>query len=127
MDSKSFLDSVYKKGKLFKFPKYIETSLEKNIASHYANGRGFLIKYNVPKDISGIYMEQLGKAEQAWGNEEEIMLARDLIGKFKSRRIIDGCETIEVDILKKQPIFKKIHEFWKEVEKSKYIDLVDFE
>ena len=51
-----------------------------------------------------------------YDNEEEIMLARNLLFEFKSHtKSNDGYDIIEIDIIKKAPLWKKIHEFWKEV------------
>ena len=127
MESKDFLDIVYKKGKIFTMPKYIETSLLEERGKDFAKDGKILFKLNVPKNTNGIYMERLGKAEQAFGNEEEIMLARNLSCKFKNRQVVDGQEIIEVDILKRKPILKKIHKFWQEVNKNEYIHMVDFD
>lgn len=114
LSPKDFIDKYYKKGRLFKIPIYPETSLDKSVAKSFAE-ENILFKINTPKGTNGIYMENLGLEKTgSYGNEEEILLARDLIYKFKSYVQENGQDIIELDIVKKKPFWKKIHEFWKE-------------
>lgn len=115
MSCKNFIKQFYKKGKLFKIPIYPKTSLERTIGEDFAKGR-ILFKINAPKGTPAIYMEKLGVPKTGnYANEEEILLARNLTYKFKSHIQKDGYDLIEVDIVSNKPFWKKIHEFWNEV------------
>lgn len=117
MQTKDFLSRFFKKGKKFRIPCYLETSLDKNVSMDFAlgninKGNAILYKYNVPKGTPGVYLERTGTAGALkYDDEQEIMLPRDLIGKFKSKKVVDGVTVIEIDIV---PPPKKgtIHEFW---------------
>ena len=61
-------------------------------------------------------MEKLGVPSSGWySNEEEILLPRNLVYKFKSHTKENDYELIELDVVKNKPFLRKIHEFWKEV------------
>lgn len=115
LESKEFIKKFYKKGRLFKIPIYPETTLDKEVGESFAKNR-ILFKINAPKGTSGIYMEKLGLAKSGYyGNEEEVLLPRDLVYKFKSYTQENGYDLIELDIVKSKPFWKKIHEFWNEI------------
>lgn len=112
ISSQEFINRFYKKGRLFKIPIYPETSLDKKIGESFANGN-IMFKINTPKGTPGIYMERLGLPKTgSYGNEEEVLLARNLIYKFKSHTQKEGYDLIELDIVPNKPFLKKIHEFW---------------
>lgn len=118
MDSKEFIKRFYKKGKIFRIPTYPETSLDKKIGEEYAKGR-ILFKINAGKNTPAIYMEDLNvPLTGGYGNEEEVMLARDMLYKFKNHIETPEFDIIELDIVKKAPFWKKVHEFWNEVPKK---------
>ena len=115
LESKEFIKKFYKKGRLFKIPIYPETTLDKEVGESFAKNR-ILFKINAPKGTSGIYMEKLGLAKSGYyGNEEEVLLPRDLVYKFKSHTQENGYDLIELDIVKSKPFWKKIHEFCAEL------------
>lgn len=115
ISSQEFIKKFYKKGRLFKIPIYPETSLDKEIGKSFAKNR-ILFKINVPKGTQGIYMENLGLPKTGYfGNEEEVLLPRDLVYKFKSHTQENGYDLIELDIVRSKPFWKKIHEFWAEL------------
>ncbi len=116
LSSKDFIQKFYKKGKVFEIPVYPEVSLDKTIGEKFASNR-ILFKYNCPEGLSGIYMENLGDLSSVAKdiNEQEVLLPRNLIAKFKSHTQKDGKDIIEIDILNKKTLFKKVHKFWKEV------------
>ncbi len=71
---------------------------------------------NTPKGTPGIYMEKLGLSKIGnYGNEEEVLIARNLTYKFKSHTQKEGYDLIELDIVHNKPFWKKIHEFWNEI------------
>lgn len=114
LKSNEFVKRFYKKGKLFKIPIYPETSLNKEVGKFFA-ANNILFKIHVPKGTQGIYMEKLAWAKSgAYANEEEILLPRNLVYKFKSHAQENGYELIEIDIVRSKPFWKKIHEFWTE-------------
>ena len=118
MDSKEFIKRFYKKGRIFRIPTYPETSLDRKIGEEYAKGR-ILFKFNAGEGTPSIYMEELNvPLSGGYGNEEEIMLARDLLYKFKNHIETPDFDIIEIDIVKKAPFWKKVHEFWNEVPKK---------
>lgn len=121
--SDEFIEKFYKKDRLFQIPIFPSTSLKKSIGEKFAqkytsddlNLKGLLYKINCPKDTNGIYMEKLklSPSHDELG-EEEILLPRNLIYQFKSLTEKNNYIEIELDIIKKKPVLKKIHEFWKE-------------
>ena len=133
MRAKDFLDRFYKKGRVFRMPCYLETSLDKEIGMHFAKmhndefTNAILYKFNVPKLTPGIFLERTGNSSTyIYDIEQEILLPRDLIGRFKSRQFVDGVEVVEIDILDRAPLFKKVHEFWKNSSAQKfYKDFVE--
>lgn len=78
--------------------------------------KGIIFKYNVQGGTNGIYMECLGDNKNWMNNsEEEILLGRNLIGKFKSHTSFNNYELIEVDIFPDANVGKNtVHKFWKE-------------
>lgn len=115
ISSQEFIKKFYKKGRLFKIPIYPETSLDMKIGESFANGN-IMFKINTPKGTPGIYMEKLGLSKIGnYGNEEEVLIARNLTYKFKSHTQKEGYDLIELDIVHNKPFWKKIHEFWNEI------------
>ena len=118
MDSKEFIKRFYKKGRIFRIPTYPETSLDRKVGEEYAKGR-ILFKFNASEGTPSIYMEELKvPLSGGYGNEEEIMLARDMLYKFKNHIETTDFDIIEIDVVKKAPFWKKVHEFWNEVPKK---------
>ena len=115
MQSEEFLDIFFKKGDYFTIPIYPNTSLDKNIALKFARQDGrILFKINAPKGTSGVYMENLPNMEEI-GNEEEIILDKNLIYKFKKRTKFFGYNLVEIDVVPNPKRGATIHNFAKEV------------
>lgn len=119
-DSTSFIDKFFKKNRLFRIPIFPETSLKYEIAHKFASScpkqRRLLYKINAPKGTPAVYLERFPNASSySWGNEEEVMLARDLVYRFKNHIPTENYDILEVDIVKRPPFWQKIHEFWKEL------------
>src|SRR5574344_923138 len=110
LNSSGFISKFYKKGRCFNIPIYPETSLEKSIGEDFARNK-ILFKINTPKGTKGIYMEGLPVQSTNYGNEQEILLPRNLIYKFKNLTQCDNYSMIELDILPKKPFWKKIFSF----------------
>jgi len=116
MDSKEFIKRFYKKGRIFKIPIYPETTLDRKIGEEYAKKR-ILFKINAGKGTPAIYMEELNvPLSGGYGNEEEIMMARNMLYKFKNHIETPDFDILEIDVVKKAPFWKKVHEFWNEVQ-----------
>lgn len=116
MSGSEFIQKFYKKGKIFQIPIYPETSLDKAIGEGFACEGGLLFKINAPKGTPAIYMEKLQVPKSGgYGNEEEVLLARDLMYKFKSLTQENGHYIVELDVVTNKPFWKKLHKFWEEM------------
>lgn len=116
-----FLKAFYKKGDYFTIETYPCTSLSEKVSKSFIHGdNGLLFKINVPKGTHGVYMEGI---HNAWNevNEEEVLLARNLIYKFKNRTPYFTRDEIELDIVPfdKLPKNAKVHNYQEEVQKIK--------
>ena len=116
-----FLKAFYKKGDYFTIETYPCTSLSEKVSKSFIHGdNGLLLKINVPKGTHGVYMEGI---HNAWNevNEEEVLLARNLIYKFKNRTPYFTRDEIELDIVPfdKLPKNAKVHNYQEEVQKIK--------
>ena len=121
INSNEFLNAFYKDGDYFTIETYPCTSLSEEISKSFINYEGgLLFKINVPKGTHGVYMEGM---PDTWSekNEEEILLARDLIYRFKSRTPYFTRDEIELDIIPfdKLPKQAKVHNYQREVQKMK--------
>jgi len=115
--TEDFIKRFYKKGKVFSIPIFPNTSLERNVAENflYNDQRRLMFKINVPKGTNGVYMEKLGTDIS---DEQEVLLARNLLYKFKKHTSMSNHDIIEVDVIPKKPRFKTVHTFWKEMPKE---------
>ncbi len=121
INSNEFLNAFYKDGDYFTIETYPCTSLSEKVSKSFINNEGgLLFKINVPKGTHGVYMEGM---PDTWSekNEEEILLARDLIYRFKSRTPYFTRDEIELDIIPfdKLPKQAKVHNYQREVQKIK--------
>ncbi len=122
IDTQKFLDVFYKKGRYFTIPIFPNTTFDRKIVESYINigtngsVRRFLYKMNVPAGTNGVYMEKL-KGSRIGQNEEEVLLARDLVYRFKDRIPYFTHDEIEVDIVNKVPPKCRVHNFTKETER----------
>ncbi|MCQ2754730.1 MAG: hypothetical protein MJ231_06750 [bacterium] len=121
MDTETFWKTFYKRDEMFQIPIYPETSLDfafpKDIAKrvYREKNKSIIFKYNVKGGTEGVYMERFSNRNWMNNSEEEILLGRNLIGKFKSRTSFNNYELIEVDIIPDANVGKNtVHKFWEE-------------
>ncbi len=114
--SKEFLDKFYKQGRSFQIPTFLEASLDKQVAESFADGK-ILYKINVPRGTKGVYMENLSLSKNSaecvnWCNEEEILLPRNLVARYKDRIKTDAYEIVEIDLIPENSLMEKVSRFW---------------
>lgn len=119
ISSNKFLDYFFKKGEYFKIPIYPNTSLNKNIVLDRFGRPRFdgkiIYKIKAPKGTQGIYMENIPGIDKLIGNEEEVLLNKDLVYKFKNRTKYFGRDIVEIDLVQQPPKNVKIHDFAQEI------------
>lgn len=124
--SKEFIDTYYKKGDYFKNPVYSRTTLRKNFAKYYAReikkankgitDKPIFFKIYAPKGTNGIFADELPDIlpRVISQMEEEIILPRNSIFRFRTRSEHSNYEQIDVDLISswfKVPFFTRIHNF----------------
>lgn len=120
-----FLDYFFEEGKYFKIPIYPNTTLDKEILKERFSdvfSRGNIIFIiNAPKGTNAVYMEELSnkKSYTEIGNEQEILLDKNLTYQFKKRTKYMGRDVVEIDLIQNPPKEAKIHDFNKELKTIK--------
>ena len=101
--------------------------MRKGFAKYYAREikkttkeKPLLLKIHVPKGTNGIYADEMPHIlpKVVSQVEEEIILPRNSIFRFKTRSEHSNYEQVDIDLIKsfwQVPFFKKIHNFNKEL------------
>jgi len=118
LGSSYFLDNMYEDGKYFRIPIFPNTTLDKKVGERFAahgDEDKILFKINAPKGTPGVYTECL-EGSVIKENEQEVILARDLVYKFKRRIPFFNHNIVEIDVVKNPPKGAVIHDFGKEAQ-----------
>jgi len=119
--TKEFLDKFYKKGEYFTIVTYPDTSVEKKCSERFTNkSKDIIYKINAPRGTTGAYIEGI---PEAWDkiNEDEVLLARNLIYRFKNMKPYFTHQEIELDIVDAKKLPKKaiVHNYTDEINEIK--------